>query len=85
MENKEGFGAIFRNNNKQSDKSPDYTGAIMIEGKEVKLSCWVATSKLGVKYLSLRVANSLKQAATQEKTQTNVAQDDFVDDDIPWN
>lgn len=74
--NKEGTGAIFRNNQKQSDKSPDYTGSITINGKEIKLSCWLATSKLGVKYFSVKVANSTKQAATQEN---------IVDDEIPWS
>lgn len=82
MANKEGFGAIFRNNNKQNDKSPDYTGSVNIGGKEIKLACWLATSKLGTKYFQVRVANSVKQAATQEKP---APQNDFIDDEIPWD
>lgn len=81
MANKEGFGAIFRNNNKQNEKSPDYTGSINIGGKEVKLSCWLATSKLGTKYFQVRVANSVKQAAVQE----NPTSQPIDDDDLPWD
>lgn len=80
MANKEGCGAIFRNNSKQSDKSPDYTGSITLNGKEIKLSCWVATSKLGVKYFSVKVAENHKQAATQE-----APKQDFIDDEVPWD
>jgi uncharacterized protein (DUF736 family) len=81
--NKEGYGAIFRNNNKQTDKSPDYTGSINIDGKEVKLSCWIATSKLGTKYFQVRVSNKPveKQETPQEPVQE---QTDFVDDSVPF-
>lgn len=80
MANKEGFGTLFRNQ-KQNDKSPDYTGSINIGGKEIKLSCWLATSKLGTKYLQMRVATTVKQATTQQAPVKN----EIVDDEIPWD
>lgn len=78
MTNKEGFGALFTNTTKQNEKSPDFSGSITLNGKEIKLSGWKATSKLGAKYISLRVATTTKKAATQPK-------DDFINDDMPWD
>lgn len=80
MQNKENQGVIFRNTNKQNDKSPDYTGSLNIGGKEVKLACWLATSKLGTKYFQVKVSNSIKKA--QEQT---APKQEIEDDFIPWD
>ncbi len=46
-------GVLFKNNRKETDKHPDYTGHINIDGTEFWLSAWVQTSKSGDRYLSL--------------------------------
>ena len=33
-------GAIWKNDRKTTDKHPDYTGAIMVDGKEYWISAW---------------------------------------------
>jgi uncharacterized protein (DUF736 family) len=55
MENKPNSGALFRNKKKETDKHPDYTGSISVDGKDYWLSAWINTSKAGDKYMALRV------------------------------
>lgn len=79
--NKEGFGAIFRNNDKKTDKSPDYTGSITLNGQEIKLSCWLATSqKNGMKYFQVRVNTQGEKREQKHDT----SHDDFVDSECPF-
>lgn len=80
--NKEGFGAIFRNKDKKTEKSPDYTGSITLNGQEIKLSCWLATSQNGMKYFQVRV-NTNTQGEKREQKHDN-PHDDFINDDVPW-
>ena len=48
-------GVLFRNDRKDGESSPDYTGQINVAGDEHRLSAWLKTSKKGVKFLSLSV------------------------------
>lgn len=48
-------GVLFKNENKFSGNSPDYTGEINVEGIEKSLSAWVQISNSGKKYLKLKV------------------------------
>lgn len=80
--NKEGYGAIFRNKQKKSEKSPDYTGSITLNGKEIKLSCWLAESKNGIKYFQVRAESEFMNKAPDEKLKN--VKDDFINDDVPW-
>lgn len=80
--NKEGYGAIFRNSQKQSEKSPDYTGSLTIDGKEIKLSCWIAESKTGIKYFQVKVNNF--EAKAQKEQPVADTNNDFVDDKVPF-
>ena len=46
-EPKEGSGSLFKNTRKETDKHPDYTGSIMVNGKEHWLSGWIKEKKSG--------------------------------------
>ena len=48
-------GALFRNEDKQSDKHPDYRGSINVDGVDYWLSAWMKTSKKGERFMSLAV------------------------------
>lgn len=49
-------GVLFRNDRKQSDKSPDYTGKINVGGVEKRLAAWVRDKGKG-KFLSIKVSD----------------------------
>jgi hypothetical protein len=48
-------GALFKELDKQSDKHPDYTGKINVDGKELRLAAWIKDGKSG-KFMSLSVS-----------------------------
>lgn len=48
-------GSLFRNERKVTDKHPDYTGSILVEGKEFWISGWIKKSAAGKTFMSLAV------------------------------
>lgn len=53
-EQKEGQGSLFKNEQKKTDKHPDYRGDAKIFGKDVWLSGWIKKGKNG-SFLSLSI------------------------------
>jgi len=58
---KENTGSTFKNKNKKSDNSPDYTGTINVEGTEFFLSTWIKKDKNNQVYFSHSVKKKEKQ------------------------
>lgn len=52
-EQKDNSGALFRNERKERENHPDYTGKAMIEGVEYWVSAWVKETRDGKKYFSM--------------------------------
>lgn len=50
-------GALFKDEKRRNDRSPEYTGTINVMGKDYKLSAWIKESKAGKKFLSLSVSS----------------------------
>jgi uncharacterized protein (DUF736 family) len=48
--------SLFKQNSKAHEKSPDYSGTIKIDGKEMRLAGWIETSKSGLKYINGKVS-----------------------------
>ena len=48
-------GVLFRNDKKESEKHPDFTGSIDVGGVDHYLSGWIKESKQGKKFFSLSV------------------------------
>ena len=72
-------GVLFKNERKQQDKHPDYTGKIDVEGKEYKLAAWIKDGKKG-KFMSLAV--SIDDGSRKERSSDNTPP--FQDDDVPF-
>lgn len=51
----ENRGALFLNDRKKTDKHPDFTGKIDVNGTEFYISAWKKVSKSGTKFMSLSV------------------------------
>lgn len=79
FEQREGGGVLFKNDKKGVETRPDYTGNILINGKEMWLSAWIKEGKNG-KFMSLSAQP--KDAPKEKSVQKNV--DPFDNDDIPF-
>lgn len=54
-------GILFRNDRKDTEQHPDYTGKLNIEGQEHYLSAWLREGKKG-KFLSLSIGKPVESA-----------------------
>jgi len=74
-------GTLFKNDKMMNEKSPQYTGSVMIEGVEYWQSAWVKEGKSGVKFFSQSFKRKDAPAARREEP----AKKSFVDDsEIPF-
>ena len=69
MEKRDGI-VIFKNDKKQKETHPDYTGKVTLNGKELSVSLWIKESAKG-KYMSGTVQEFQKKVES-------------VNDDIPF-
>ena len=46
-------GSLFKNDNKQTETQPDFTGHAVIDNRKVKIAAWSKTKGDGQKWLSL--------------------------------
>jgi len=73
-------GVLFKNDRKETDKHPDYTGSLNVDGVEHWFSAWIKTSKNGKKFMSLSLGKPKEAKPIGEVSQDN---QDFSDD-IPF-
>jgi len=62
-------GSPFKNEDKKSDKHPDYSGSCVIEGADFFFDAWIKTAESGRRYMSFSFKRKEKQSATQPQRQ----------------
>jgi len=78
-------GAIFRNEKKQTDSHPDYTGSINVNGVDMWVSGWLKTSeKTGKKFMSLSVKAKEEKAPQKPVKQAPKPVEFDIDSDCPF-
>ena len=78
-------GVLFKKDKKETEKHPDYTGTLNVNGVDHWFSAWIKTSKKGNKFMSLSLGKE-KEAKPDAQHATPAPSnnmDDF-DDDIPF-
>jgi len=82
MSDYENKGVLFKNDRKEKENQPDYTGKITLGGKEKRLAAWLKDGQKG-KFMSLQVSDFQEQQAQPQAAPQPVLNDDFSDD-IPF-
>jgi hypothetical protein len=84
FQHKPNSGSLWRNDKKETEKHPDHTGTLNVEGREYWLSAWVNDAN-GKKYFSLKVKpkDEQQRQAAPPPQQSAPPPGDF-DDDIPF-
>lgn len=82
MEKRDNTGVLFKNERKESDKHPDYTGKATVNGVELRLAAWIKSGAKG-KFMSLSFTDpSGQREKTPEKYEPK--QPGGFDDEIPF-
>lgn len=64
-------GALFKNDRKETENHPDYTGKINVGGTDRYLSAWLKTSKSGQKFMSISLGRDVEQKPQQNNQQNS--------------
>jgi len=74
---KEGYGYIFKNENKTEEKQPDATGEINIDGKVRNMAIWYNKDKSKKHIMTFKVSEKQQKGFQSQPTNE-------VDDDLPF-
>ena len=84
--NKNNSGALFKEEEKKSDKHPDYKGNCLVNGKQMYIAAWINTSQGGKKYMSLSFSEPKVEYSKQDSNATPTPQftEPSAKEDIPF-
>lgn len=78
-------GVLFKNDDKQTDKHPDYTGSCQISGVDFWMSAWLNEAESGRKYMSFQFKKKeVPQGQQTGKGSNDARRKQEQDDDIPF-
>lgn len=83
----ENRGSVWKNDRKESDKHPDFTGTINVEGVEYYLNAWKKKEGANERAPLLSFTVKKKEAGKSAPKPSKPASKgmDGLDDDIPFN
>lgn len=67
-EQRDNSGSIFKNQKKEKDTHPDYTGNGMIDGREYWFSAWIKTDRNGNRFMSMAFKPKEEQQPREQRT-----------------
>lgn len=70
-------GSLFKNERKTTEKHPDYSGSLNVDGVDFWVSGWIKTAKNGKKFLSLAIN-------PKQPKEPGQALPPLEDDDLPF-
>ena len=80
---KEGSGSLFKNDRKTTDTHPDYSGSIMVNGKEHWLSAWVKEGQKG-KFFSVSIGKEKAPIGFKASGSDEIQRHTIEDSDLPF-
>lgn len=81
-EQRDNSGLLFKNNRKEKDSHPDYTGNCMVNGKEMRMSAWIKEGE-SVEFFSFAFSEPyLKEAGEPAKANGYIS--DELESDIAF-
>ena len=82
-ETRDNTGILFKNDKKQSDRHPDYTGRATVNGVECFMDAWIKDGAKG-KFMSFAFKPKDKQPGSAAKPVNTPASRSDIDDEIPF-
>jgi hypothetical protein len=81
---KDGEGALFKNNDKTAETHAHAKGSITIDGKEYWLSAWTNTKDNGEKWQKLKATPKNANNTRAPVASKSAPADDFGDSEVPF-
>lgn len=70
-------GAIFKNKYKESDKHPDMTGPLNVDGVEYQIAAWSNENDRQGKYLSVKISKKEEKVAVGSTSSSGSTDEPF--------
>ena len=70
---KDNSGALFKEEDKKSEKHPDYKGNCLINGQKMYIAAWINTAESGKKYMSLSFSEPSQDANYKKETSSQTS------------
>ena len=86
MANRDNSGALFKEDDKKSEKHPDYKGNCLVNGKQMYIAGWINESQNGKKYMSLQFSEPTQDAKYKKESSTATPKPQYesMEDDLPF-
>lgn len=85
FEARDNSGSLFKNQKKEKDTHPDYTGNGTIDGKQYWFSAWIKTDRNGGKFMSMAFKPKEEQKPAPKRSDpVSTGRNADMDDEIPF-